>query len=310
MAGRNRYETGSRRPQKPIPNEPPYTAYVGNLPAGVTQGDIEAVFKNFQIRSVRLVRDRDTDEFKGYCYVEFDLRNDLEVVLEMDGNIYVENQALRIDVAGGKRNEKSGFDNMRNRGGAGGFNNRGNNVENKVGAGDRRNFSNYNQTGGGYGGNFQYNDRGYQGGRDGSNFGRNSNNFSDPRSNNRGTFGQFNNQSRRGMNGGYAGGSGSGNRLLGFSNQKAQRQEERNRKPPSYNDFPENVSSSSSSEQRPKLILQPRTVKDPINQLADTVQNSLIFGGAKPRDENKVKAKESTVDKSLVSSNPNERVDN
>lgn len=51
-------------------------------------------------------------------------------------------------------------------------------------------------------------------------------------------------------------------------------------------------------------------MKDPINQLADTVQNSLIFGGAKPRDENKVKAKESTVDKSLVSSNPNERVDN
>lgn len=96
-----------------------------------------------------------------------------------------------------------------------------------------------------YVGNFQYNDRGYQGGRDGSNFGRNNNNFSDPRNNNRGTFGQFNNQNRRGMNGGYAGGSGSGNRLPGFSNQKAQRQEERNRRPPSYNDFPENVSSSS-----------------------------------------------------------------
>ena len=37
---------------------------------------------------------------------------------------------------------------------------------------------------------------------------------------------------------------------------------------------------------RPKLKLQPRTVKDPVNALADNLQQQSIFGGAKPREEN------------------------
>jgi len=37
---------------------------------------------------------------------------------------------------------------------------------------------------------------------------------------------------------------------------------------------------------RPKLKLLPRTVKDPVNALADTLQQQTIFGGAKPREEN------------------------
>ena len=36
---------------------------------------------------------------------------------------------------------------------------------------------------------------------------------------------------------------------------------------------------------RPKLKLLPRTVKDPVNALAETMQKQSIFGGAKPREE-------------------------
>ena len=38
-------------------------------------------------------------------------------------------------------------------------------------------------------------------------------------------------------------------------------------------------------ERRPKLKLQPRTVREPVNELADNLQSAAIFGGAKPRDE-------------------------
>lgn len=39
-------------------------------------------------------------------------------------------------------------------------------------------------------------------------------------------------------------------------------------------------------DDRPKLVLKPRTVTAPINALAETKQAALIFGKAKPREDN------------------------
>merc|ERR1712061_89852 len=56
------------------------------------------------------------------------------------------------------------------------------------------------------------------------------------------------------------------------------------RRPPPDNDFREPTAEEAAA--RPKLKLLPRTVKDPVNALADTMQKQSIFGGAKPREEN------------------------
>merc|ERR1712083_1136061 len=56
------------------------------------------------------------------------------------------------------------------------------------------------------------------------------------------------------------------------------------RRPPPENDFREATAEEAAA--RPKLKLLPRTVKDPVNALADTMHKQSIFGGAKPREEN------------------------
>lgn len=99
---------GRRRQPKPMPTEPPFTAYVGNLPSTIVQGDVDAIFAAQKVKSVRMVRDRETASFKGYVYVEFEDIESLEDALKFDGAQIEGSQRIRVDIAEQKRDRDGG----------------------------------------------------------------------------------------------------------------------------------------------------------------------------------------------------------
>nr|CAH7728462.1 unnamed protein product [Callosobruchus chinensis] len=279
MAGRSGYDDrdnrdygGGRRGgggRKPLPMEPPFTAYVGNLPSKTVQGDVSnKIFAKLNVKNVRLVNDKDTDKFKGFGYVEFETLDDLEQALRMNGEIVVDENTLKIDVADGKRNDRGGgFD--RGRGGRGGGNRSGG----------------FRQGGDRFGGSDDFDRRGPP-----------RNNFGDrDRGGHRGNYGNFTGDDgphRGGLGGGASGewgmrgrgnpgmgpgaGAGVGGGGYGGSRPRPDRKAV-------IDDLPNPAPDTTG---RPRLKLLPRTVKDPINALAESTQNLTIFGGAKPREEN------------------------
>uniref|UniRef100_A0A0K8TRQ0 Putative eukaryotic translation initiation factor 4h-like protein n=1 Tax=Tabanus bromius TaxID=304241 RepID=A0A0K8TRQ0_TABBR len=297
MAGRDSYEHRSdgygERPKKPIPTEPPYMAYVGNLPQQIIQGDILKLFENVHInniKNVRLIKDKDTDEFKGYGYVEFETAEQLELAVSLDNKISVNNSeiALRIDVADKKKNDRGGFakkypprpaGGQFNRGGGGGGG----------GGGGRQNDGNR----GAYNDNYGHNDRNRGGGGGGgagagAGAGAGGNrNFNDRSQNRR--FGNFNgdrNFDRSNREGSYNSNRGDDDRFNSFSRSRGgDRDRDRDRQNNAEKPANPPPAGNPDDDGRPRLQLKPRTVKEPINSLAETKQAALIFGNAKPRKE-------------------------
>ncbi|KER34168.1 hypothetical protein T265_12436, partial [Opisthorchis viverrini] len=85
-----------------IPSKPISTIYflIARLVANCTNISVQMV-------SVRLVRDRDTDAFKGYAYVDFEDETSFQTALKTDGSI-VEGFRLRVNPAQEKRGSRGG----------------------------------------------------------------------------------------------------------------------------------------------------------------------------------------------------------
>ncbi|XP_016999704.1 eukaryotic translation initiation factor 4H [Drosophila takahashii] len=312
MAGRGGYEHarggfGGDRPTKQLPTEPPFIAFVGNLPQGLVQGDVIKIFQDFEVKNVRLVKDRETDQFKGFCYVEFETLENLQRALECDGRIKLDDLSapLRIDIADGRRkNDRPG-------GGVGGGGNGG------MTRGDGRDFQKRGPPR--QGGSSQSYSRGGPGTGGGREGGGGSGNRGDSRDRpaNRGRYGNFNNDDRFDRNqdrergqreGSYGNQSRDGDRYNNFSRHRDrerthynpnQQQSER----PSGGGGMGGLGGGSGGSgglgvggggssmgaiddnERPRLQLKPRTIAAPINAVAETKQSASIFGNAKPREE-------------------------
>jgi len=90
-----------------MPDGPPFTAFVGNIPFEATQGDLEQLFEGLDVSEVRVMFDRETGQPKGFGYVEFNSKQGLMQALSFNGDPW-HGRDLRVDVAESKRGGSGG----------------------------------------------------------------------------------------------------------------------------------------------------------------------------------------------------------
>jgi len=85
------------REKVPIPNEPPYTAFIGNLHYSVAESHIREFFEELGIETVQLLKAED-GQSKGFGYIRFESRDGLEKALLANGHEF-HGRPLNMDVA-------------------------------------------------------------------------------------------------------------------------------------------------------------------------------------------------------------------
>ncbi|RPD60979.1 RNA-binding domain-containing protein [Lentinus tigrinus ALCF2SS1-7] len=101
----------SNREDLPLPTEPPFTAFIGNLAFDISETELEEFFGSGQTKSVKIIKDRD-EKPKGFGYVEFTDLDALKEAIAKSGSTLA-GRGIRVSVAEPQK-ERSGF-------GGGGF---------------------------------------------------------------------------------------------------------------------------------------------------------------------------------------------
>ncbi|KAJ2911341.1 hypothetical protein MD484_g9073, partial [Candolleomyces efflorescens] len=81
----------------PLPTQPPYTAFIGNLGFDISEADIANHFSDFRINWVKIIKDTD-DKPKGFGYVEFESLDGLKDALSKSGS-NLAGRNIRVSVA-------------------------------------------------------------------------------------------------------------------------------------------------------------------------------------------------------------------
>jgi translation initiation factor 4B len=105
-------DSGTRE-KAPVPDKPPFTMYIGNLPFSVDEDAVANFFDGLEVKEIRLITD-EMGRSRGYGYVEFGNKGALEQALSADGDNYF-GRPMRLDVAtdrgsGGRRGEPTASD--------------------------------------------------------------------------------------------------------------------------------------------------------------------------------------------------------
>ncbi|KAJ1965914.1 nuclear localization sequence binding protein [Dipsacomyces acuminosporus] len=78
--------------------EPVYTAFVGNLPYSMTSEALEIMFGQFgEVRQVKIGTDHETNEPKGYAYIDFASLESKNKAIEQSGKHDVDGRKLFIE---------------------------------------------------------------------------------------------------------------------------------------------------------------------------------------------------------------------
>lgn len=85
------------REDLPLPSQPPFTAFVGNLAFDLTEAELGDFFAPAQPKTVKIIRDRE-DKPKGFGYVEFEDVEALKDAISKSGSSF-SGRVIRISVA-------------------------------------------------------------------------------------------------------------------------------------------------------------------------------------------------------------------
>jgi RNA recognition motif-containing protein len=85
------------REKIPVPNEPPFNAFVGNLSFDVAEADLQEFFGELGTNSIKIMREEDGKP-RGYAYIEFKTKDGLSKALLANGSDF-HGRHLNMDVA-------------------------------------------------------------------------------------------------------------------------------------------------------------------------------------------------------------------
>ena len=121
-----------------------YKLYVGNLSYTTSETDLQTLFAEAgAVKSVALIKDRDSGRSKGFAFVEMENQKDMQNAISMFNGKEFQDRALAVSAAR-PREERSGggggYGKSRGGGGGGYNSDRGRSNNNRSGGGQKRSW--------------------------------------------------------------------------------------------------------------------------------------------------------------------------